>query len=81
MNQDRTAEEDRLDEIIKCLNKLAGLGVLYGARVKTRVVKISRGENNVYVWYEHSKSSRPSTATKESFLRRRFIVDLSKLRQ
>jgi len=71
--------QDKLDETLRCLNKLAELGVLYGVRTGMRVVKISRGENNVYVWYEHSKVSRPSTATKNKFLRRRFIVDLSKL--
>jgi hypothetical protein len=69
----------KLDEVIQCLNKLAELGVLYGAHIKTRVVRISRGENNVYVWYEHSKASRPATATKDKFLRRRFVIDLSKL--
>ena len=74
-------QTDRLDEIIQCLNKLAELGILYGFRIKTRVVKITRGENNVYVWYEHSRISRPATATREKFLRRRFIVDLSKLQQ
>ncbi len=72
-------EQDKLGEVILCLNRLAELGVLYGARIKTRVVKITRGENNVYVWYEHSKASRPATATKDMFLRRRFVVDLSKL--
>ena len=74
-------QTDKLDEVIQCLNKLAELGILYGARIKTRVVKISRGENNVYVWYEHSKATRPATATKDAFLRRRFVVDLSKLQQ
>jgi hypothetical protein len=77
-NQDGT-KQDKLDEIMQCLNRLATLGVLYGAHVKTRVVRITRGENNVYVWYEHSKASRPATATKDKFLRRRFLVDLSKL--
>jgi hypothetical protein len=72
-------QTDRLDEIIQCLNKLAELGILYGFRIKTPVVKITRGENNVYVWYEHSRASRPATATREKFLRRRFIIDLSKL--
>jgi hypothetical protein len=72
-------QTDRLDEVLQCLNRLAELGVLYGAHIKTRVVKISRGENNVYVWYEHSKASRPATATRGRFLRRRFVVDLSKL--
>ena len=72
-------QTDRLDEVLQCLNRLAELGVLYGAHIKTRVVRISRGENNVYVWYEHSKASRPATATKDKFLRRRFVVDLSKL--
>jgi hypothetical protein len=71
--------QEKIDEAIQCLNKLAELGVLYGGHIKTRVVKITRGENNVYVWYEHSKASRPATATKDRFLRRRFIVDLSKL--
>ena len=70
---------DKLDEVLWCLNKLAELGVLYGVRTGMRVIKISRGENNVYVWYEHSKVTRPSTAAKNKFLRRRFIVDLSKL--
>jgi hypothetical protein len=73
-------QTDKLDEVLQCLNRLAGLGVLYGMHIKTRVVRISRGENNVYVWYEHSKASRPSTATKDRFLRRRFVVDLSKLK-
>jgi hypothetical protein len=77
----RNEEADKLDEVLKCLNRLAELGVLYGAYVKTRVVRISRGENNVYVWYEHSRSSRPSVAPRMKFLRRRFIVDLSKLQQ
>ena len=72
-------QTDRLDEVLQCLNRLAELGVLYGAHIKTRVVRISRGENNVYVWYEHSKASRPATATKDKFLRRRFVIDLSKL--
>ena len=72
-------QTDRLDEVLQCLNRLAELGVLYGAHIKTRVVRISRGENNVYVWYEHSRASRPATATKDRFLRRRFVVDLSKL--
>jgi hypothetical protein len=75
----QAGKTDQLDEVIQCLNKLAELGVLYGARIKTRVVRITEGENNVYVWYEHSRASRPSTATKHSFLRRSFIVDLSKL--
>jgi hypothetical protein len=79
MQTNKTEQEDKLDEVIQCLNKLAALGVLYGARVKTRVVKISRGENNVYVWYEHSKVSRPATATRDKFMHRRFVVDLSKL--
>jgi hypothetical protein len=48
-DQNRTGQ-DKLDEIIQCLNKLAKYGVLYGFYIKTRVVKISRGENNVYVW-------------------------------
>jgi hypothetical protein len=73
-------QTDKLDEVLQCLNRLAELGVLYGAHIKTRVVRISRGENNMYVWYEHSKASRPATATKDRFLRRRFVVDLSKLR-
>jgi hypothetical protein len=72
-------QTDKLDEAIRCLNELAKLGVLYGAHIKTRVVRISRGENNVYVWYEHSKVSSPATATKDRFLRRRFVIDLSKL--
>jgi hypothetical protein len=72
-------QTDRLDEVLQCLNRLAELGVLYGAHIKTRVVRISRGENNVYVWYEHSKTSRPATATKDRFMRRRFVIDLSKL--
>jgi hypothetical protein len=75
----QTNKTDMLDEVLYLLNRLAELGVLYGYRVKTRVVKISRGENNVYVWYEHSRSSRPATATREKFMRRRFVVDLSKL--
>jgi hypothetical protein len=75
----QTDKTDKLDEVIQYLNKLAELGVLYGAHVKTRVVKVTRGENNVYVWYEHSKASRPATATREKFLRRRFVIDLSKL--
>ena len=62
-------QTDKLDEVLQCLNRLAELGVLYGAHIKTRVVRISRGENNVYVWYEHSKASRPATATKDKFLR------------
>jgi hypothetical protein len=78
--QANQTEQDKLDEVIRCLNKLADLGVLYGARIKTPVVKITRGENNVYVWYGHSKASRPSTASRDKFLRRRFVVDLSKLR-
>ena len=72
-------DKEKIDEVIQCLNKLASLGILYGARIKTRVVKISYGENNVYVWYEHSKTSRPSTTTRDKFLRRRFMIDLSKL--
>jgi len=79
MARDKT--KDTLDEVIRCLNKLAEFGVLYGARIKMRVDRISRGENNVYIWYEYSHASRPSTATKDSFLQRRFIVDLSKLQQ
>jgi len=75
------SEANKLDEVIQCLNKLAEFGVLYGARVRTRVVKITRGENNIYVWYEQSKASRPSTATRQKFMRRRFIIDLSKLQQ
>ena len=75
--QNQTGE--KLDEVIRCLNRLAELGVLYGAHIKTRVVKITRGENNIYVWYEHSKSRRQATATRDKFLRRRFVVDLSKL--
>jgi hypothetical protein len=77
--QTNKTEQEKIDEIIHCLNRLAALGVLYGAHVKTRVVKITRGENNVYVWYEHSKASRPATATRDKFMRRRFVVDLSKL--
>jgi len=77
--QTNETEQEKIDEIIQCLNRLASLGVLYGAHVKTRVVKISRGENNVYVWYEHSRARRPATATREKFMRRRFVVDLSKL--
>ncbi len=77
--QTNKTEQEKIDEVVRCLNKLAELGVLYGARIKTRVVKITRGENNVYVWYEHSKASRPATATKDVFLRRRFVIDLSKL--
>ncbi len=77
-NQSKTRQE-KIDELIRCLNRLAELGVLYGGRIKTRVVKITHGENNVYVWYEHSRVSRPSTSTKEVFLRRRFVIDLSKL--
>jgi hypothetical protein len=77
----QNGETDKLDEVLKCLNKLAEFGVLYGGYVKTRIVKITRGENNVYVWYEHSRANRPATAPRGKFLRRRFIVDLSKLQQ
>jgi len=79
MQNQNDASLDKLDEVIRCLNRLAELGVLYGARVKTRVVRISRGENNVYVWYEHSQARRPATATRDKFMRRRFVIDLSKL--
>ena len=77
-NRDKTKQE-KLDEVIQCLNRLAEHGILYGFHIRTRVVRITRGENNVYVWYEHSKASRPATATRDRFLRRRFLVDLSKL--